>query len=113
MSMRDDYLYMYDLLPENIEDLLEIEDDAQVILDSLANQAAQMWAYIDEDIQLNNKLNNAHVVKGGSWNDPLIYLLPQSSVLKSAHTADASTGFRVVIPLSQEQVTYLQALQKK
>jgi formylglycine-generating enzyme required for sulfatase activity len=113
MSMRDDYLYMYDLLPENIEDLLEIEDDAQLTLDSLANEATQMWINIDEDIQLNKNLYKAHIVKGGSWNDPLVYLLPQSSVLKSAHTADASTGFRVVIPLSQEQVTYLQALRLK
>jgi hypothetical protein len=106
-------LYMYDLLPENIEDLLEIEDDAQLTLDSLANEANQMWTNIDEDIQLNKNLYKAHIVKGGSWNDPLVYLLPQSSVLKSAHTADASTGFRVVIPLSQEQVTYLQALRLK
>lgn len=113
MSMRDYYLHMYDLLPENIESLLIVEEEAQLILDSMANEAAQMWANIDNDIQLNENLYKAHIVKGGSWNDPLIYLLPQSSVLKSAHTADATTGFRVVIPLSQEQVTYLQSLQKK
>jgi formylglycine-generating enzyme required for sulfatase activity len=68
---------------------------------------------IQHDEKLLEMLPNARLIKGGSWNDPLIYLLPQTRSIQQEQTATATTGFRIVLTLTEKQQQQLKIYYSK
>jgi formylglycine-generating enzyme required for sulfatase activity len=100
-------------LPNYEDTVYTLSYSTMLSIENLLPEVDKMIESIKNDQNILEKMPNSRIIKGGSWNDPLIYLLPQTRALQQANAATATTGFRIVLPLTEKQELKIRELNKK